>query len=167
MARVYHSGEAVRTGPRCASLGVVPGARSSIDFRKWFDRFQPQTLQIATIFLYLHGAFMLIDIPDGGTLPGYAWDKFSYGPIMMLAFVVAHALGGLLMANDRKLGYRLALVAAFSPFFLSFWIFRGADGVSFLDKLTAGSTLTFIFNVAVVILLLHPTSREHQRVWYK
>ena len=34
-------------------------------------------------------------------------------------------LGGLLMANDRKLGYWLALAAAFSPFFLRWLALRG------------------------------------------
>jgi hypothetical protein len=167
MARVYHIHGAVRIGPGCASLGVVPGAKSSIDFRKWFDRFQPQTLQIATWLLYISGVFMLIDIGDESTFSGYAWDAYNYGKFMILGFIAAHALGGLLMANDRKLGYWLALVAAFSPFFLSFWVLRDIPGVSFMDKLTGGSTISFIFNVALVALLLHPISREHQRVWYK
>ena len=30
-------------------------ARGSIDFRRWFDRMAPQTLQIATMLLYLNG----------------------------------------------------------------------------------------------------------------
>jgi hypothetical protein len=33
--------------------------------------------------------------------------------------------------------------------------------------LTGNSTIGFIFDVALVALLLHPTSREHQRLWYK
>lgn len=32
-----------------------------LDLRKWFDRFQPQTLQIATWLLYLNGLFALVD----------------------------------------------------------------------------------------------------------
>jgi hypothetical protein len=144
----------------------VPGASSSIDFRKWFDRFQPQTLQIATWLLYISGVFMLIDIGNTGSWVWFAKERYGIGLYVVLALVACHALGGLLMANDRKLGYWLALVAAFSPFGLRIWVLRGT-GASTMDRITGGSTIGFIFDVALVVLLLHPTSREHQRVWYK
>jgi len=31
----------------------------NIDWRKWFDRMQPQTLQISAMLLYLNGFFAL------------------------------------------------------------------------------------------------------------
>jgi hypothetical protein len=166
MARVYHIGAPVQIGPRCASLAVVPGAPSSIDFRKWFDRFQPQTLQIATWLLYISGVFMLIDIGNRFSWVWWMKERYGFGLLLILVFVAFHALGGLLMANDRKLGYWLALAAAFSPFFLRWLALRGY-GYSFMDVLTGNSTIGFIFDVALVALLLHPTSREHQRLWYK
>ena len=144
----------------------MPGAQSSIDFRKWFDRFQPQTLQIATWLLYISGVFMLVDIGNRGSWVWWAKERYGIGLIVVLVLVACHALGGLLMANDRKLGYWLALLAAFSPFFLRWWALRGY-GFSVMDVLTGNSTIGFIFDVALVALLLHPTSREHQRVWYK
>lgn len=144
----------------------MPSARSSIDFRKWFDRFQPQTLQIATWLLYISGVFMLIDIGNRGSWVWWTKERYGLGLLLILAFVAFHALGGLLMANDRKLGYRLALVAAISPFFLRWLALRGY-GYSVMDVLTGRSTIGFIFDVALIVLLLHPMSREHQRVWYK
>jgi hypothetical protein len=39
---------------------------SEINFKKWFDRMQPQTLQIATWLLYFDGFFALVDLLDGG-----------------------------------------------------------------------------------------------------
>ena len=36
----------------------------NIDWRKWFDRMQPQTLQIAAMLLYLNGFFALISVID-------------------------------------------------------------------------------------------------------
>jgi hypothetical protein len=144
----------------------VPGAKSPIDFRKWFDRFQPQTLQAATWFLYISGAFMLIFISDVGTWTWVAQKRYGYGLIVVLALIACHALGGLLMANDRKLGYWLALVAAFSPFAGRIWAMHGL-GYTTTTIVTGGNTIGFILDVALIALLLHPTSREHQRVWYK
>lgn len=138
----------------------------SIDYRKWFDRFQPQTLQIATMLLYINGFFHLINLSAGTTIEGFISDtKGGLGTLAVLAVVVCCAAGGLLMANDRKLGYRLALVAAFAPVLLRLWVasaFRDA-----IDVVTGGRILSFIFEVALIALLLHPQSREHQRVWYK
>ncbi len=138
----------------------------SIDFRKWFDRFQPQTLQIATVLLYINGFFHLINLADRGTLEWYLKEVKTLGAAAVLAVVACCAFGGLLMANDRKLGYRLALIAAFAPFALRFWAFWGL-GVDTFDIVTGGRILSFIFEVALIALLLHPQSREHQRVWYK
>jgi len=145
---------------------VPRDASSSIDFKKWFDRFQPQTLQIATWLLYISGVFMLIDLGNRGSWVWFAKEKYGIGLFVVLVLVACHALGGLLMANDRKLGYWLALVAAFSPFALRIWVLRGT-GASTMDRLTGGSVIGFIFDVALVVLLLHPMSREHQRLWYK
>ena len=143
-------------------------ASSRLDFRKWFDRFQPQTLQIATWLLYLNGFFALIDFLGERGWIGYArFDKGALGTLIGLVVVVAYVGGGFLMANDRKLGYRLALAASFSPFALRFWILWDKPGISFFDMLTGRQTLSFLFDVALCVLLLHPTSREHQRVWYR
>ena len=144
----------------------MPGASSSIDFRKWFDRFQPQTLQIATWLLYISGVFMLIDIGNTGSWVWFAKERYSIGLFVVIVLVACHALGGLLMANDRKIGYWLALVAALSPFLVRLWVLRGTNATT-MDRITGGNILSFIFEVALVALLLHPTSREHQRVWYK
>ena len=46
------------------------------------------------------------------------------------------------------------------------WVLRGTNATT-MDRITGGNILSFIFEVALVALLLHPTSREHQRVWYK
>jgi hypothetical protein len=39
---------------------------SPLNPKRWFDRMQPQTLQIATWLLYLNGFFALVDLIDGG-----------------------------------------------------------------------------------------------------
>ena len=143
-----------------------------IDTRKWFDRTQPQTLQIATFLLYFNAFFALLALFDERGYLGYLRDRFGFGVILGLGVVAANVLGGFLMANERKLGYRLALVAAFAPFVLRFWAYNDIDSrfgvsVSLWDKLTGNDTIGFIFEVALCALLLHPQSRNHQRIWFK
>ena len=135
--------------------------------RKWFDRMQPQTMQIATWLLYLNGFFALISFMDNRDWIGYARvDKGAFGAIIGILVVGSFIGGGYLMANDRKIGYKLALVAAFSPFALRIWILWSYPGFSAIDKFTGNDTIGFIFEAALCGLLLHPQSREHQRLWY-
>ena len=141
--------------------------RQPLDPRKWFDRMQPQTMQIATWLLYLNGFFALIGFMDKSDWIGFARvDKGALGSLIGLVVVASFIGGGYLMANDRKIGYRLALIAAFSPFALRIWILWSYPGWGAIDKVTGNDTIGFIFEAALCALLLHPQSREHQRLWY-
>ncbi|MFM8529955.1 MAG: hypothetical protein ACKOD2_09830 [Ilumatobacteraceae bacterium] len=143
-------------------------AREALNPRKWFDRFQPQTLQIATWLLYLNGLFAFVGLLDESDWIGYARaTKGGLGFVVGVAVVSAYVLGGFLMANDRRIGWRLALVGAFSPFVLRFWILSDFPNIGLWDKITGNNTISFIFDVALCALLLHPQSREHQRIWYR
>ncbi|MEY3618652.1 MAG: hypothetical protein RL726_1350 [Actinomycetota bacterium] len=127
----------------------------------------PQTLQIATMLLYLNGFFALIGFMDKTDWVGFARvDKGAIGTLVGLIVVLAHVASGLLMANDRRLGYYLGLFAAFSPFLLRFWIYSGKS-VPTWDIITGGNTINLLFDVALCALLLHPLSRDHQRIWYR
>ena len=139
---------------------------SPLNPKRWFDRMQPQTLQIATWLLYLNGFFALVDLVDGGGYLNVIRLRYTGGILVGLLSVALYAVGGWLMANDRKLGYQLAIVAAVSPFFLRLWAYQGIP-VSVYDKISDGSTLEFLFDVALVALILHPHSRNHQKIWYK
>jgi hypothetical protein len=153
--------------PDAVARSVPDSAAVALDTRRWFDRSQPQTLQIATWLLYLNAFFALVDLLDKTSYLGYArYRHGGFGALVGLAVIAAYVLGGFLMANDRKLGYRLALAAAFSPFVLRIWLLNGS-GASLFDKLTGNNTIGFIFEVALCALLLHPQSRDHQRVWFK
>jgi len=148
---------------------------TSLDRKKWFDRMQPQTLQIATWLLYLNGFFSLVSLFDKTGYLGYMRYRFGFGYLLGLVIVALHASGGFMMANDRKLGYRLAVAAAVVPFLVRFAAVRDVAtnnfaNVSLLDHLIArplgGSTLSVLFDAALVALLLHRQSRDHQRIWY-
>jgi hypothetical protein len=129
----------------------------NINWKKWFDRMQPQTLQIATWLLYMNGFFALANFMDSQMEIGYIRRVYSLGPVYGLMVIAAHVLGGLLMANDRKIGYKIALVAAFSPFVSNLIVYRSLIAHSFLNA---------AFDIALVALLLHTQSRAHQKVWF-
>lgn len=142
-------------------------ANQSLDFRKWFDRVQPQTLQIATWLLYINGFFALVAFMDDTDWIGYARQtKGIIGFLVGIAVIGSNVVGGFLMANDRRLGYRLSIVAAFSPFALRIWLSLDWDGYGIVARITGRDTIGFIFEVALCALLLHTNSREHQRLWF-
>ena len=145
---------------------------SNLNFRKWLDRLQPQTLQIATFLLYINGFFAFVSVLDRQDYLGYVRDRWTVGILVGVAVVAAYVAGGFLMANDRKVGYWVSLAAAFSPFVIRYWAltdFENTFGanIGVWDKVSGGNTLSFIFEVALCALLLHPQSREHQKLWFR
>jgi uncharacterized membrane protein (UPF0136 family) len=150
----------------------------NIDPKKWFDRMQPQTLQIATWLLYFDGFFALVSVLDQSGHLGYFRHRYSFGFLLGLASVALYVLGGLLMANDRKIGYRFSVAAAISPVILRFLAVRSVAHdfspnitITFTDYFTGrvfgGSVVSSAFDIALIALLLHTQSREHQRIWYR
>ena len=105
--------------------------------QRFFDPSQPQTLQIATFLLYIDAFFTLF---------------------VLFPIAVVYAAAGYGIANGKKWGYVLALVVA----------------VLHLGLLLLGKTMTealddpisLMFGVAMIALLVHPQSREYQKIWY-
>ncbi len=110
------------------------------DFR-WFDPHQPQTLQVATFLLYARGVFALLG--------------FS------LVLVVLYGAAAIGLANSKKWGYVVSLVAAFLPF-----VFIPFDPGGVLSSLQF-NVIGLMFDIALVALLLHPMSRDHQKIWFR
>lgn len=150
-------------------MNVVGG----IDPRRWFDRMQPQTLQIATMLAYFECFFSAVAILDGGGYIGFLAHRSAFWLLVVVGTTASLAAGGLLMANDRRLGWRLLIAASLAPFVLRIatMAILGATSPSPIDWIVArpagGSVLTVIFDAALVALLLHPQSRSHQRLWYR
>jgi hypothetical protein len=116
-----------------------------METRRWVNPSQPQTLQIAVFLLYFDAVFTLI------------FNLGILGPIGLL-IVVGSAAAGYGIANEQKWGYGLGIAMAVLPFAL-----RLAVGASILG----GSIINLMFEVALVALLLHPQSRDYQRIWFK
>jgi hypothetical protein len=109
---------------------------------RWLDRTQPQTLYIAVILLYINAVFGLI----------------SGLSLIALAIVAGQVAAGWGIANEKKWGYLLGIVMACLPFILR---------ILFLHNPFATTLISLMFEVALVALLLHPQSREYQRIWFK
>jgi hypothetical protein len=110
--------------------------------QRYFDPSQPQTLQIATILLYIDAVFALLGLSTIALLFAAAYGGAAYG-----------------MANGKKWGYGLAIgVSLLRLFFL----FAGSS----LDVVIRANTIELMFAVALLALLLHPQSREYQKIWY-
>jgi len=114
-----------------------------VNDKKFVNQFQPQTLFIATVLLYINAVF----------------DLLSFSPLLMIAAALL-ALGGYGIANEQRWGYTLAVVVAIFRVAILFAVFR-------TDVFGFPLILTLFFDGALVALLLHPESREYQRIWFK
>jgi len=114
--------------------------------RKWFDPSQPQTLQAAVVLCYLDAALGILYLLALGTaLP---------------VILIAAAIGANGIANDRKWGYWLAVVSS--------CIYLLAQVVAFVTFARGlGPLLNVAFAAVLVVLLLHPLSRQYQRIWFR
>jgi uncharacterized membrane protein (DUF2068 family) len=112
--------------------------------KRWIDTTQPQTLMIAVFLLYANAAFGLLS--GGFTNP------------LLLAITVGEVAAGWGIANEKKWGYGLGIAMSFVPFVLR---------LIFLHNPLATNLITLMIEVALVALLLHPQSREYQRIWFK
>jgi uncharacterized membrane protein (DUF2068 family) len=114
--------------------------------RKWFDQSQPQTLQAAVLFCYLNAALaVLYLIAFGATLP---------------LFLLVAAVGANGIANEKRWGYWLAVVAGS--------LYVGVQLVAFFSFAKSLSlVLNLAFAVLLVVLLLHPESRRYQKIWFR
>lgn len=119
--------------------------------RRWINRYQPQTLQIAVWLLYFNAVSGLIF----GSIYG------SLGPLFGLAALVGSGAAAYGIANEQKWGYGLGVAVAG----LEVLLFVTVVGLG--DLLRGAALIPFMFAVALVALLVHPQSREYQRIWFK
>jgi len=115
---------------------------------RFLNQMQPQTLWIATLFCYIDAVFGFI----GGVITTSA--------LVAILTIVGLAAGGFGIANEKKWGYIVAVAAAILQV-------GGLLAVAGTDALAFPLIINLIFDGALVVLLLHPASREYQRIWFK
>ena len=111
--------------------------------KKFLNQFQPQPLVIATLLLYIDAFFNLI----------------SFNALLVLIAILG-AAGGYGIANEKRWGYAVAVMGAVVQVLLLVIVLGTA-------VLTSLAIINFLFDIALVALLLHPMSREYQRIWFK
>ena len=112
---------------------------------KWVNQFQPQTLYMATILCYVDAVFGLI-----------------FGGLFLLNLLIVGCLaaGAFGIANEKKWGYAVAVGGAVLQVVMLFAWFGS-------DVFTSTLLINLLFDGALVALLVHPMSREYQRIWFK
>jgi hypothetical protein len=118
-------------------------------FDRWTNPSLPQTLQIAIFLLYASGVFGLL---FGSVL-------FALGPLLGFLGLVAFVLAGLGVANEYRWAYNLAIGISAAAIIVPL-------ALAGIDVVFSGYVITLLFDVALFALLLHPQSREHQRIWF-
>lgn len=116
-----------------------------METRRWINHSLPQPLANAVLLLYLNSALTAL---FGGL----------FHPVTLL-IVVGQVAAGYGIANELRWGYQLGLAMAFLPFVLRLLVF-GLDGVF------GTNFLNLLFEILLVALLLHPQSRQHQKIWF-
>jgi len=112
---------------------------------RFLNPHQPQTLYGATLLCYIDAVFGLLG---------------SGGYPFLLLLAVALGAGGFGIANEKKWGYGLALGAAAVQVLL----LVGTAGTAVLGF---PLVITFLFDALLVALLVHPMSRDYQRIWFR
>jgi hypothetical protein len=94
---------------------------------------------MATLVLYFQGAFYFLGL--------------------VLLFAVGYGAAGYGIANGKKWGYGLGLAVA---------ILRLVDlfAGSTIDSVIRHNTIELMFSAALLALILHPQSREYQKIWF-
>jgi hypothetical protein len=112
------------------------------DFR-WVNPSQPQTLYGATILCYIDAVFGVI----------------SFSPLLIL-IAIGLGAGGFGIANEKKWGYAVAVGAAIIQVALLLLIYG-------FNVLGFPQILSLMFDGLLVALLVHPLSRDYQRIWFR
>jgi hypothetical protein len=113
-----------------------------VNQRRFLNQSQPQTLVIATLLLYINAFFAILNLF-----------------LLSILLGVVLAAGGYGIANEKRWGYGLAVTGAAIQLALLLLIF-GTDVLRF------PTVITLLFDGALVALLLHPQSRDYQRIWF-
>ena len=103
-------------------------------------------MQIAVFLLYANAVFGLL----------FRAPFLLFGATLGFLVVVAYAAGAFGLANDQNWGYGVSV--AVSALVLVASVVKIGFG--------AANLINIMFDVALLVLLLHPQSRSYQRIWF-
>jgi len=131
-------------------------------FTRWTNPSLPQTLQYAVILLYVEAVFGVLSLlgTGFGDSAYYFRGSRTLVSVAMLAASAVYGLAGAAIANEQRRGWLVGTVVAVGALVLPVLTYG-------LSILASGYIITYLFNVALVALLVHPMSRSYQKVWFK
>jgi peptidoglycan/LPS O-acetylase OafA/YrhL len=140
-----------------------------METRRWINQSQPQTLVVAVFLLYMTAAFNLLfglhDAPYADAFIHLTHSLSTTNTLLnltRLVVTIGAVAAGYGIANERKWAYRLAVVVAAVPLVTLLYVCVAYQISPFSFPL-----LNTLFTVALFALLVHPQSREYQRIWFK
>lgn len=108
---------------------------------------------------YISGAGVLL---SGGRIFRYFADSILPGglaSLVPLAMLGGFVLGGLGVANERNAGYVAATATAGFATLATLTVLLSERHFNLL--------LSLAFDVVLLVLLLHPQSREYRKIWFR
>lgn len=118
---------------------------------KLLDRTQPQTLYIGSLLLYLDAVIALFNLLFGGL-----------SLLTLLIGIVLPVAGAYGVANARKAGYYVALLATGIPVLLVLY-YLATFGLGILGGL---GLISVILTIVPFVLFVHPMSRSYVKSWF-
>ena len=106
--------------------------------RRWINRYQTQTLVLGNTLLYIECVF-----------------NIARGRVFAL-IGIAMLLAGYGIANDKKIAWRLGVAASILS--VAMRLTYHSAGIETIFSL--------VFPIALLTLLLHPLSRDYQKIWF-
>jgi len=138
-------------------------------FDRWTNSSQPQTLQIGVILLYIvgfSGLLGLLGILNTSTpyvLLFLKVDVRIHGAAYFVEAVACatYVISGLLIANDQRRGWISGIAVAAGGVVIP------VATVGFGAMVSSHYVISWLFDVALFALLVHPQSRSHQKIWFR
>ncbi|HZN15097.1 MAG TPA: hypothetical protein VFB78_12545 [Acidimicrobiales bacterium] len=145
-----------------------------METRRWINQGQPQTMQIAVFLLYFNAVFTLLLGSDSALYVLLGIAKLGVTPTDGLETLIKLVIGfggagaAYLIANEQKWGYRLGVVVAALPLVgvLMLMLLPRMNHVPRYG-LVDFSLINLLIEGALFALLVHPQSRDYERIWFK
>jgi peptidoglycan/LPS O-acetylase OafA/YrhL len=140
-----------------------------METRRWINQSQPQTLYVAVFLLYMNAVFTLLFGLDDAPYR-LAWflltDSVDFSRTLTnltrLVVIVGAVAAGYGISNERKWGYKLGVGIAALPLLALLYVCISEQISPFEFPI-----ISTMFNIAAFALLVHPQSREYERIWFK
>lgn len=137
--------------------------------RRLWNPSLPQTLLISAFLLYANVVTALLFRSGNGGLFGLMLvalrvpfdTAVTLGNLLSLVLLVGSVGAAYLIVNEKRAGWRLGIVVAAAPLLADLVVvLTGTIGLGRLID------VSLLFDIALFVALIHPQSRDHQRIWF-